>query len=170
MQGRRAETHTAPVPTEGREADIGPISRGTTLVAARLSHATTYRLRDAQRGSQPPAKMHSHALKRTSLSCIVAIRSWAAFDGSCPDSGLPPFAGSLAGNTHLLFPLNAGCVVVYPPSHAMCESGNDLVSLVGDTGQAMRAKSVRLHSVEMSSLGGCIGRKERIVFPQGNRI
>ncbi len=47
----------------------------------------------------------------------------------------------------------------------MCESGNDLVSLVGDMGQAVRAKSVRLHSVEMSSLGGCIGRKERIVFP-----
>lgn len=97
------------------------------------------------------AAIHRQGCTRTPsgmrpFSRIVAIRSWAAFSGSCPDSGLPPFAGSLAGNIHLLIPLNAGCVVVCPLSHRMCESGIDVISLIGDSRQSIRAKSVCLHS------------------------
>ena len=104
------------------------------------------------------------------FSCIVAIRSWAAFSGSCPDPGLPPFAGSLAGNTHLLIPLNAGCVVCVTASAQVCEIGNEVISLFGDSRQSVRGKSVRLHSPVTTFLGGCTATKNRHNDSDGEQI
>jgi hypothetical protein len=159
-KGRKNRQPPSPLRDESRTPC--PFSRGTTLVAACLSHATTSRLEDAQRGSHPPAGCTPTPRRGKSLPCIVAFRSWAAFGGSCPDSGLPPATGSLAGIPTYCSHSTRVASFDVAVSTPMCENSNDVLSLAGDRCQSAARDSVHLHSAESEPLCGCTGARRRM--------